>query len=72
MWGGGVSRVTDPKREWPYANQSAAIMSDPVQIGDLTPMPCLPGATRAYHAMVKPVGAICNIDCTYCYYLHKE
>ena len=22
--------------------------------------------------MVKPVGAICNIDCTYCYYLHKE
>ena len=22
--------------------------------------------------MVKPVGAICNIDCTYCYYLHKK
>ena len=33
------------------------------------------GAARmhtGYHAMVKPVGAICNIDCTYCYYLHKE
>lgn len=22
--------------------------------------------------MVKPIGAICNLDCTYCYYLHKE
>ena len=47
-------------------------MSDFVPIADLTPHPRLPGATRAYHAMVKPVGAICNIDCTYCYYLHKE
>lgn len=47
-------------------------MSNFVQIADLTPHPRLPGATRAYHAMVKPVGAICNIDCTYCYYLHKE
>jgi len=24
------------------------------------------------HVMVKPTGPICNIDCTYCYYLHKE
>jgi len=22
--------------------------------------------------MVKPIGAICNLNCTYCYYLHKE
>ncbi len=22
--------------------------------------------------MIKPLGAICNLDCTYCYYLHKE
>ncbi len=47
-------------------------MSDPVQIADLSPWPAQQGAMRAYHAMVKPVGAICNIDCTYCYYLHKK
>jgi uncharacterized protein len=29
-------------------------------------------ASRRYHAMVKPIGAICNLDCTYCYYLHKK
>jgi len=22
--------------------------------------------------MVKPIGSLCNLDCTYCYYLHKE
>jgi uncharacterized protein len=47
-------------------------MSVLVQLSDLSPWPGQPGATRAYHAMIKPVGAICNLDCTYCYYLHKE
>src|SRR5687768_8405544 len=26
----------------------------------------------AFHIMTKPIGAICNLDCTYCYYLEKE
>ena len=26
----------------------------------------------AVHVMAKPSGAICNIDCTYCFYLEKE
>jgi uncharacterized protein len=47
-------------------------MNQLVQISDLSPAPAMPGAKRAYHAMIKPVGAICNIDCTYCYYLHKK
>ena len=31
----------------------------------------IPGVP-AYHVMLKPRGAICNLDCTYCYYLEKE
>jgi hypothetical protein len=27
---------------------------------------------RSFHATVKPIGSRCNIDCTYCYYLHKQ
>jgi uncharacterized protein len=27
---------------------------------------------RAFHVMAKPVGPICNLDCTYCFYLEKE
>lgn len=26
----------------------------------------------SYHTMVKPRGAICNLDCKYCYFLSKE
>lgn len=26
----------------------------------------------AFHIMVKPRGAICNLDCSYCFYLRKE
>lgn len=27
---------------------------------------------RRFHVMAKPTGSTCNIDCTYCFYLHKE
>lgn len=30
------------------------------------------GFPRSFHVVAKPVGARCNLDCTYCYYLHKE
>lgn len=26
----------------------------------------------AFHVMAKPTGPICNLDCTYCFYLEKE
>ena len=27
---------------------------------------------KPFHMMAKPHGPICNLDCTYCYYLEKE
>jgi len=27
---------------------------------------------KPFHIMAKPHGPICNLDCTYCYYLEKE
>jgi hypothetical protein len=38
----------------------------------LSAWPAPAGSQRAYHAMIKPIGCICNLDCTYCYYLHKK
>jgi uncharacterized protein len=29
-------------------------------------------APRSFHVMAKPTGAICNLDCSYCYFLSKE
>ena len=32
----------------------------------------VPGAPLAFHLMAKPTGAICNLDCEYCFFLSKE
>jgi hypothetical protein len=29
-------------------------------------------APRQFHLLAKPTGAICNLDCTYCFFLSKE
>jgi uncharacterized protein len=29
-------------------------------------------AAGGFHIMTKPIGPICNLDCTYCFYLEKE
>lgn len=38
----------------------------------LDPVRRVQGQVYRFHAMVKPTGAECNIDCTYCFYLHKS
>src|SRR5574340_762686 len=39
-------------------------------IATFTPLPVV--GQRRYHVMVKPTGALCNLVCAYCYYLHKK
>ena len=35
--------------------------------------PLLPhAAPREFHLLAKPTGAVCNLDCTYCFFLSKE
>jgi uncharacterized protein len=36
------------------------------------PVLTLPGAPLAFHLMAKPTGAVCNLDCEYCFFLSKE
>jgi uncharacterized protein len=43
--------------------------SDVAQTGGLLNEQSTPGA---FHVMSKPTGAVCNLDCTYCFFLSKE
>src|SRR5437667_12401592 len=36
------------------------------------PVLTMPGAPLAFHLLAKPTGAICNLDCEYCFFLSKE
>ncbi len=36
------------------------------------PTPTGVGPGRLFHVMVKPTGAVCNLDCQYCFFLSKE
>ncbi len=47
--------------------------SYPRQYPDLTGLDAVPPARpAAFHVMAKPIGALCNLDCGYCFYLRKE
>jgi uncharacterized protein len=37
-----------------------------------TSFPTDPDAPAAFHLLAKPTGAICNLDCEYCFFLSKE
>src|SRR5262245_5193560 len=36
------------------------------------PILTIPDAPPAFHLLAKPTGAICNLDCAYCFFLSKE
>jgi uncharacterized protein len=36
------------------------------------PMTYPPNAPAAFHLLAKPTGAVCNLDCKYCFFLSKE
>src|SRR5207237_8559884 len=36
------------------------------------PFPTIPDAPPAFHLLAKPTGAVCNLDCSYCFFLSKE
>ncbi len=38
-------------------------------VSHLPPLP--EGRQYRFHTMIKPAGALCNLDCPYCFYLHK-
>jgi len=44
--------------------------------GDPPDLPGLPtglrGAPASFHLLAKPTGAVCNLDCSYCFFLAKE
>lgn len=44
-------------------------MIDPTSPHRVTPPP---NAPPAFHLLAKPTGAICNLDCAYCFFLDKE
>ncbi len=39
---------------------------------DVVTLPTGPGGPAAFHVMAKPTGAVCNLDCEYCFFLSKE
>ncbi|MCK6474758.1 MAG: anaerobic sulfatase maturase [Planctomycetes bacterium] len=50
-------------KETPQRSGAAAVQ--PAMYG-------VPSDPSAFHTLAKPIGPICNLDCTYCFYLHKE
>ncbi len=47
-------------------------MSVNTDVEAIGPVLTVPGAPVAFHVMAKPTGAICNLDCEYCFFLSKE
>src|SRR5215468_9294293 len=58
----------------PCARLGAGVVSREGAMMDKYPSRALlpAGAPLAFHLLAKPTGAVCNLDCTYCFFLSKE
>ena len=63
---GGLMARADGKA--PGMDEPAAVSVTGDRGGPLIPR----SAPRAFHLLAKPTGAVCNLDCTYCFFLSKE
>lgn len=67
-------RCTRPRRH-PTSAGEATIREELAVMTQLDTLPTAgpnPVPPPAFHVMLKPRGAICNLDCDYCYFLSKE
>ncbi len=60
-----------------HVDPTAPVTRDAVLTARLGPGPALPEtrpptAPPGFHLLAKPTGAVCNLDCTYCFFLSKE
>ena len=46
--------------------------SDGMSPGAPLAVPSIEAAPGAFHLLAKPTGAVCNLDCAYCFFLSKE
>jgi uncharacterized protein len=46
-------------------------MTEPPQL-TVERVPAATGAGEPFHVLAKPTGAVCNLDCSYCFFLSKE
>ena len=41
-------------------------------VGGMSTVSTVHDAPPAFHLLAKPTGAVCNLDCAYCFFLSKE
>jgi uncharacterized protein len=65
--GGRAGRPASPA-EWP----TAIMASTSEETDAVSSVSTMAAAPPAFHLLAKPTGAVCNLDCSYCFFLSKE
>src|SRR5713101_6101422 len=70
--GSGRKRIAAGRCSLPMARSPGSAEPVTSPAGSPGPVLTMAGAPLAFHVMAKPTGAICNLDCEYCFFLSKE